>query len=132
MIRSQHIRWILIVALLSGFVGTVLAEISATPHLDGRVDTLTMGDLGITDGIDPIPQIWQPYRDVPQDWILNADGAVRGDGPPDVFVRNGSSWPAAAWAYYREEMGQFDIALSLWQGNAWGPIEFLTMLWQWH
>jgi hypothetical protein len=121
---SNAMRRALMIALLSCFVAHARAEISAVPKTDGRADTMVMGDVGITDGVDPIPQIWQDYRSLPQDWILNPAGVTRGDGRPDVFIRRNSGWPVVVWAFNRQT--HYDIAISFWQGNAWGPIEFLT------
>ena len=121
---SNAMRCALMIAILSGFAGNAGAEISAVPKPGGRADTMIMGDVGITDGVDPIPQIWQDYRLLPPEWLLNPDGAVRGDGRPDVFIRPDSSWPVVVWAFNRQT--HHDIAISFWQGNAWGPIEFLT------
>jgi hypothetical protein len=110
--------------MLLGATGAVHAEISATPRNDGRVDTVIMGDTGITDGVDPIPQVWHPFRSLPEDWVLNPSGEARGDGRPDLAFRRGTGRPVVVWAY---KQGQtHDIAIATWQGTAWSPIEFIT------
>ncbi len=122
-LHSCVARILLLVVCIAAAADIVRAEVSARPHNDGRVATMVMGDVGITDGIDPIPQIWQQYSDLPPDWVLNPSGAERGDGRPDIaFHPNGH--PVAVWSYARGN--GFDIALSRWQGNGWSPIEFVT------
>ena len=123
--RTRHsISYVLLVALLCGVTGTVHAEISGNPRPDGPVDTIIMGDAGITDGVDPIPQVWHRFRDLPDAWVLNPDGEDRGDGRPDLTFHRGSGWPVVVWAYNHGMT--HDIVIAKWQGTGWGPIEFIT------
>jgi len=122
--RWRPIAGLLGVLLTIAGVGTARAEISATPRGGGRVDTMIMGDTGITDGVDPIPQIWHRYRNVSDDRVLNPDGETREDGWPDVAYLRGSGWPVVVWAYNHGV--SHDIVMSRWEGSGWSPIEFLT------
>ena len=115
-------------ALIAGILvlsaGVALAEVSTDLQETDRPNMLVMAPLGITDGVDPISQIWEPYRDIPSGWILNEHGDERGDGVPDVFIRRGSGWPVAVWAYRTD--ANHDIAISFWLGAEWSPVQLLT------
>jgi hypothetical protein len=124
MLLRHSVSYALTIALLLGIAGAAQAEVSGTPRNDGRVDTIIIADRGITDGVDPIPQVWHSFRSVPNAWILNPSGELRGDGWPDVAFRRGSGLPVAVWAYNRGQT--YDIAISTWQGDGWRPIEFIT------
>ena len=73
----------LALVVLAAFGGEMHAEISAEPGLT-EVGVLV---LGVIEGPDPIPQIiWEPVRDIDPVLILNAEGAGRGDGRPDIVI----------------------------------------------
>ena len=77
--------------------------------------------LGVIEGPDPIPQvIWEPVRDIDPDLVLNADGALRGDGRPDVAMDPETGWPHVVWAYFTGP--DFDIVHSYAGTAADGPI----------
>lgn len=112
--------------LVASAVAPVLAEVSTNPQ-DGRfVGTLLMDQtVNITDGSDPIPYVrWIAYRRILRERILNASGAIRHDGPPDVGFHPILGWPVVAWAYNNGT--DRDIAVSEWHGDAWSPPLFLT------
>lgn len=118
------IRIVLVATLLGCLAGLLHAEVSTHPKAGNRVDTLVIHDLGITDGVDPIPQIWlRVRRGVNAAWTLNAPGVARGDGGPHIAHRP-NGWPVVVWAYNNDS--SFDVALSQWDGSGWSPIEFLT------
>jgi hypothetical protein len=95
------------------------------PPVDSHGVSVSTLVLGITEDSDPISvAAWQPFRQVPAGWILNADGHARGDGGPDLAFRPGSAWPVAVWAY--NQGAHRDVAFSEWDGSAWTAIEFLT------
>jgi len=121
--RGNRCRRIVCLALaaLAAFAGDVRAEISADPG-ENCVGVLM---LGVIEGPDPIPQIiWEPVRDIDPTLILNPDGAVRGDGRPDVAIDPATGWPHVVWAYFSGP--DFDIAYSHWDGSGWTEPEFLT------
>jgi hypothetical protein len=99
------------------------AEVAAGQR-GSNVDTLLIKPLGITDGVDPIPQWWEPYRPLPPGFQLNTSGVLRLDGRPDVTWRPADGWPFVVWAY--ENQSDHDIALAHWKDGAWSAIEFLT------
>jgi hypothetical protein len=111
----------LILALLILGAPAVRAELSADHRANDRTDVFVAS---IGEDADPIgARVWDGFRDLPPDWILNAEGSERGDGRPDVaFLPNG--WPVVVWAYNNGL--DHDIALSQWTGNGWSPTEFLT------
>ena len=123
--RGKWNGWVpcLAVAALAATVGQlpVRAEVSADPSPTG----VRMIIMGIIEGPDPIPQvIWEPVREVHPDLFLNSDGAVRGDGRPDVAVDPATDWPHVVWAWNNGT--DHDIAYSRWTGDGWGETEFLT------
>ena len=115
---------LLVVTLAAGLVQTPRAEVSGSHRNDGLVDMLVMGPLGITDGVDPIPQIWKQYRPLPPEWVLNPSGELRGDGRPDVAFHRPSGAPVVVWAYNHGE--SHDIAISSWEADGWSPVELIT------
>jgi hypothetical protein len=104
--------------------GGARAEVAGRPGQDGRVDFLVMGPLGITDGVDPIPQVWTQYRPLPSDWVLNPSGDAREDGRPDIAFRRPEGTPVVVWAYNHGE--SHDIAIATWEADGWGPVELIT------
>jgi hypothetical protein len=94
---------------------TVGAEVAVGPS-----GTVVLGI--ITEDPNPIG-VWLQYRPVPSEQVLNADGHLRGDGPPDLAWK-ADSRPAAVWAY--NAGSDFDIAFAEWDGAAWTATEFLT------
>jgi len=105
--------------------GNSWAEVSALPRTDGRVETIIIGETGITDGVDPIPQIWRPFRLSAGPRVLNPSGHDRGDGTPHIVFHKPSGWPVAVWSYARDD-GTHDVAFSHWTGNSWLATEFIT------
>ncbi len=110
----KTIGWVL-VALLSATAGPTHAQ-RADP--DGHSKVLVAG---ITEGPDPIPQIFwggvdriYPPMDLPPD---------RSDGRPDV-TRDPAGHPVVAWAY--KLRGDHDVALLRWSGSAWLPVELVA------
>ncbi len=109
--------------LIIGGSGTAQAEVSVDLVTNGRPQTLMMRD-DITDGIDPIPQLWQAYRSVSNQRILNPSGTIRPDDEPDVAYHPTTGNPIVAWAYNNGT--ERDIALAYWTGTSWSAVEFLT------
>lgn len=122
--RPLSIAWAALGALL--LCGSVGAEVSGIPHGDGRVETIIIGETGITDGVDPIPQIWRDFRQGANPWVLNPSGHARGDGTPHIVFHRPTGWPVAVWSYARED-GTHDIAISHWIGDGWLPTEFVAV-----
>ena len=115
-------RWarFAIVALISAAsVLPVTAEVSVDIHGPNNVQIII---LGITEGPDPFG-MWEQFRDIEADRILNAEGAIRGDGPPDTAVPS-SGLNLVTWAY--QTGTDFDIAVAEWTGLGWGDPVFLT------
>ena len=109
----------LLFVLLSS--GLATAEISTDPTDSGVVTIL----MGTTEGPDPVdPTVWQPVRQIPPGRILNAEGALRGDGRPDIAWHPSSGWPIVVWAWNVGE--DRDIAFSEWDGTTWSAVAFLT------
>jgi len=121
----QPVAVALLAAALLGAWGQVAAEVSAD-HGTGRdVHTLLMDIvLGITDGADPIPAGWTPYRLTRRERLLNPSGEIRNDGRPDIVYRRASGWPVVVWAYNNGP--DHDIAFAEWAGTGWSDIRFLT------
>jgi hypothetical protein len=113
--------------LISGLA--VRAEVSTDPG-QGGLQVLVMA-FNTTDDPDPIGLMWQPFRAIPPESMLNPSGYVRGDGRPDLAFKTGSEdpdgvpvSPVVVWAY--NAGGDRDIAIAEWGQTAWGAIEFLT------
>lgn len=103
-------------------VSVVRAEVSVDLQSGQLVGILVMGS--ITEDPDPIGiAAWQVFRPLPQNQILNPSGYLRGDGTPDI-ARKTNGWPIAVWSY--NAGGDHDIAISEWDGEEWGIVEFLT------
>jgi len=107
--------WIVVLIVLA-IVAPAVAEEPAEDEADD--DVLVAG---ITEGPDPIPQIiWAdagtlyPSMDVP---------SGRSDGRPDV-TDDPEGNPVVTWAY--RNGADHDVALLLWGGDSWNPIEFVT------
>ncbi len=109
--------------LIIGGSGTAQAEVSVDLVTNGRPQTLMMRD-DITDGIDPIPQLWQAYRAVSNQRILNPTGTIRPDDEPDVAYHPTTGNPVVVWAYNNGT--ERDIALAYWTGTSWSAVDFLT------
>jgi hypothetical protein len=63
-------------------------------------------------------RVWRTTGEAPsRDQVLNADGAARGDGRPDIAVDPVSGLPRAVWSM-RTGSG-FDIVTSTFNGRAW-------------
>jgi len=122
--RHRLILLALIASFAASLGGSAWAEVAGRPRHDGLVDMLVMGPLSITDGVDPIPQVWTQYRPLPPEWVLNPSGELRGDGRPDIAFQRPSGVPFVVWAYNHGE--SHDIAMSYWQTNGWSPVEFIT------
>lgn len=98
------------------------AEVSVAPSAGSGVLTLQIVWSVPT---DPVPQrVWRVVRVIPSVYALNANGDVRGDGPPDLASRPGSGWPVVAWAYMNG--AAHDIAFSEWTGGEWSPVQLLS------
>jgi hypothetical protein len=111
----------LALAVAAAAGGPALAEVAAEPMLDGVGVVI----LGVIEGPDPIPQvIWSPVGGTPPALVLNPDGALRGDGRPDVAIDPITQWPHVVWAWRRG--AQHDIAYSRWDGSGWTAPSFLT------
>lgn len=122
--RSIRFRLLACLApvLLAGVTSSLFAEISIDQRPQDQVAVLV---LGIIEGPDPIPQVlWQPVRDIDPELILNPEGAVRGDGRPDITFDPATGWPHVVWAYANGT--DHDIAYSRWNGSGWLEPEFLT------
>ena len=123
---STLFRFTLILVMIGCLSGTTMAEVSARPHEnDNKTDTLILADVGITDGVDPIPQIWGKVKQEPDAWVLNPSGADRGDGRPDIAYHPDTGAPVVVWAY-KLSNSNYDIAISFWEGSSWSPIEFVS------
>ncbi len=109
--------------LCVGGFGTAQAEVSVDLGTSGRPQTLMMRD-DITDGIDPIPQLWQAYRSISNQRILNPSGTIRPDDEPDVAYHPTTGNPVVVWAY--NNGAERDIALAYWTGTSWSAVDFLT------
>jgi hypothetical protein len=98
------------------------AEVSVDPHAGDSLNVLVMG---IVDDTDPITQVvWQPFRSIPAERILNPDGFLRGDGSLDLAVHPATGWPSVVWAY--NAGAHRDVAFAEWDGGAWSATAFLT------
>ena len=122
MIPELRHRWLPVLLTFALFPNQDRAEVSATVPGAQTFSSLVMT---IGDGPDPVPTgVWQRFREVPLAWVLNADGFVRGDGPPDIVGNGGSGLPAVVWAWHTGS--DHDIACSEWTGTQWSPATFLT------
>lgn len=89
--------------------------------------TLTLGI--ITEDPETIG-VWQQFRDLPPNQVLNPGGDTRGDGRPDIAYKVSGepgptgSWPVVVWAY--KAGADHDVAIAEWTGTAWSAIVFLT------
>jgi hypothetical protein len=82
--------------------------------------------VGIIEGPDPVPMlIWEPVREVDPRLVLNATGALRGDGRPDADFDPVSGRPWLVWAYKTD--ATHDIAFATWDGSAWEETRLLTV-----
>ncbi len=116
--RMIRASWLVLVLLIAA--GAAMAEVSIDILGPQRFQMVI---LGATEGPDPFGMRWTAYRDIPSIQILNASGSVRGDGHPDT-AQIGEGAPMVVWAY--NAGGDFDIAVSEWNGTEWvGPV-FLT------
>ena len=122
MIPELRHRWLPVLLTFALFPNQDRAEVSATVPGAQTFSSLVMT---IGDGPDPVSTgVWQRFREVPLAWVLNADGFVRGDGPPDIVGNGGSGLPAVVWAWHTGS--DHDIACSEWTGTQWSPATFLT------
>lgn len=127
---TKRLRWMSpfsTVILLICAQAVAWAEVSVDPSEAG-VNTIIMG---IIDDADPISVLWQPFRPLPSERILNSSGYARGDGRPDLGFRvigdDSDSFvlsPVVVWAY--NAGSDHDIAIAEWTGTTWSSIEFLT------
>jgi hypothetical protein len=107
--------WLAVLIVFAMVVPAIAAEPAENESDDGVLVA------GITEGPDPIPQvIWAdadslyPSMDIP---------SGRSDGRPDVTEdRDGN--PVVTWAY--RNGADHDVALLVWGGRSWNPIEFVT------
>lgn len=100
-------------------VGMTHAEVSVDPS-GTSVNTLILAS--VVDDPNPIG-VWLQYRPVAPSQVLNADGHARGDGRPDIVWKD-NAWPVVTWAY--NAGGDFDIAVSEWDGTQWTATTLLT------
>jgi hypothetical protein len=106
-------------ALIVGTIPIGLAEVA----IEGVSSSVIV--LGIIEGPDPIPQVlWEPVREIDPALVLNRDGAIRGDGRPDITYDPATGRPFVVWDY--NNGGERDIAYSEWLGTAWAPVRFLS------
>ena len=110
-------------ALCLAVCGPVFAEVSGS----GDEQVCRVLILGVIEGPDPIPGSfidWIPVQDAGDAAVLNADGALRNDGRPDVSYRPQSGWPVVVWEY--NFGSDHDIALAEWNGTGWTQPYFVS------
>ena len=115
--NSLPVRWLggMLLALL--VTGAIRAEVSI--QVDGEMRK-AMIMMAIIEGGDPVGQhFWSAYRTREGVHLLNASGAIRGDGKPAVS-NYPDGRPLVVWAY---KAGlDHDIAVAEWQSdNTWSP-----------
>lgn len=70
------------------------------------------------------PLAWQPVIPPASSQTLNPSGSVDGDQPPGLAIGSTTGFPIAVWSVW--DGTDFEIVLSLFDGDAWSPREQVT------
>jgi hypothetical protein len=120
----RDIRLLLIGGLLAVLLLSSALPLRAEVSGDSSENSFYIIILGIIEDPDPIPTIsWEPVLESGGE-VLNADGAQRNDGRPDVAYHPETGRPVVTWAY--SAGSDHDVAVNEWTGDSWGENTYLT------
>lgn len=116
--------WIVAISILLFAVESTWTPAEVAVEIEGPTTYVLV--VGIIEGPDPVPMlIWEPVRQVDPRLVLNASGALRGDGRPDADFDPVSGRPWVVWAY--RTSAAHDIAFATWDGSTWEDTRLLTV-----